>query len=115
MESPSGWPCINPIDYFPKLDPTLKASRAIGAVTIRLLKNDILNPFIYSLRDENILGRDTTVCLYTKLSLPEFINLVLGKSQEVFRHDGDQVSLFLFPPGRSYVFPLGCLSQTELK
>ena len=40
MEYPCMWPCITPIDYFPMLDPTLKAPRASGFPTIRLLKND---------------------------------------------------------------------------
>ena len=35
------WPCITPIDYFPILDPTLKASRASSFPAIRLLDNDI--------------------------------------------------------------------------
>ena len=46
MEPPCMWPCITPIDYFPMLDPTLKASRASSFFTIRLLVNDNSSPKI---------------------------------------------------------------------
>ena len=64
------WPCITPIDYFPMLDPTLKASRASSFPTIRLLDNDMTfgskDVFSFVFKATRYLTFNSEVCLLRK-------------------------------------------------